>query len=120
MDLREFQVSVQAHEDLEILGTRNSRAEDPLVYVRGISPIRPPRQRAVYEIPVSAISEHRWPELAAVFTGQRLARVMTQISRVVGYYSFLHAWNGSKRAELKDRHKGNYAVPEPRRKEEAA
>lgn len=32
------------------------------------------------------------------------------ISRVVGYYSRIDNWNVSKRAELKDRQKGNYRL----------
>jgi ribonucleoside-triphosphate reductase len=34
------------------------------------------------------------------------------MSRVVGYYSIIENWNGSKQAELVDRKKGIYAVPE--------
>jgi hypothetical protein len=34
------------------------------------------------------------------------------LSRVVGYFSAIHNWNGSKQAELRDRQKGNYAVPQ--------
>ncbi len=32
------------------------------------------------------------------------------ISRVVGFFSKIEDWNKSKRAELKDRQKGNYDV----------
>ncbi len=32
------------------------------------------------------------------------------ISRVVGYYSKIDDWNKSKRAEFRDRQKGNYKV----------
>jgi len=31
-------------------------------------------------------------------------------TRIVGYYSKVHSWNDSKKAELKDRQRGNYAV----------
>jgi len=34
------------------------------------------------------------------------------MSRVVGYYSSISNWNGSKQAELRDRQKGNYSVPQ--------
>jgi len=42
------------------------------------------------------------------------------MSRVVGYYSIIENWNGSKRAELKDRQKGFYKLGEevPTRKME--
>jgi len=33
------------------------------------------------------------------------------ISRVVGYFSRIDNWNKSKTAELRDRQRGNYAVP---------
>ena len=32
------------------------------------------------------------------------------VSRVVGYFSRIDNWNGGKRAELKDRRKGDYSV----------
>ncbi len=32
------------------------------------------------------------------------------ISRVVGYYSKIENWNKSKKAEFRDRRKGNYSV----------
>lgn len=34
------------------------------------------------------------------------------MSRVVGYYSIIENWNGSKQAELVDRKKGNYKLAE--------
>jgi anaerobic ribonucleoside-triphosphate reductase len=32
------------------------------------------------------------------------------MSRVVGYFSKIDNWNGSKKAELKDRQKGDYKI----------
>jgi ribonucleoside-triphosphate reductase len=32
------------------------------------------------------------------------------MTRVVGYFSKIENWNGSKKAELKDRQKGDYKV----------
>lgn len=32
------------------------------------------------------------------------------VTRIVGYYSRIHNWNKSKIGELRDRHRGNYAV----------
>lgn len=34
------------------------------------------------------------------------------VSRVVGYYSKIENWNSGKKAELKDRQKGEYEVKE--------
>ncbi len=33
------------------------------------------------------------------------------LSRVVGYFSVIENWNPGKKAELKDRRKGNYRIP---------
>ena len=35
---------------------------------------------------------------------------LSQMSRVVGYYSKIEDWNQSKIGELKDRQKGNYEI----------
>lgn len=40
------------------------------------------------------------------------------MSRVVGYYSIIENWNGSKQAELKDRQKGDYKLAESKFLEE--
>lgn len=34
------------------------------------------------------------------------------VTRIVGYYSRVNNWNGSKRAELTDRHQGSYKLRE--------
>ena len=52
--------------------------------------------------------EANTPEtLAKVIVG---GRSVSQISRVVGYYSRIENWNKGKLGELKDRRKGNYGV----------
>jgi hypothetical protein len=37
-------------------------------------------------------------------------RDVTQVTRIVGYFSHVQNWNKSKIGELKDRHKGCYSV----------
>ncbi len=37
-------------------------------------------------------------------------RDVTQVTRIVGYFSHVQNWNKSKLGELKDRHKGDYSV----------
>jgi ribonucleoside-triphosphate reductase len=32
------------------------------------------------------------------------------LTRIVGYFSRVDNWNGSKQGELKDRHKGDYSI----------
>ena len=69
------------------------------------------RRGVKFEINISAIKDTPWDHLEAMLTEQRDPRVMTHITRIVGYYSQLQNWNASKLAELHDRHKGNYSVP---------
>lgn len=64
---------------------------------------------------VSAILGHPWKDLEAVLLGRRPARVMIQLTRIVGYYSRVDNWNPSKIAELDDRHRGDYALAEKTR-----
>lgn len=64
-------------------------------------------------IRADAVHESSWDDLDGVLAWKRPASVMTHISRVVGYYSMIRNWNGSKLAELRDRHRGSYALPEP-------
>ena len=52
-----------------------------------------------------------WDQWEAVLLNKRPARIMTHVTRIVGYYSQLQNWNPSKIAELKDRHLGEYGVP---------
>jgi len=42
------------------------------------------------------------------------------MSRVVGYYSIIENWNGSKQAELSDRQKGYYKLSEIKSGEKGA
>ena len=65
-----------------------------------------------WEFAVASIVAQPWCELEGVMTGRRPPNIITGVSRVVGYYSFLRNWNGSKIEELKDRHKGQYSVPD--------
>ena len=47
-----------------------------------------------------------------MLTGKREAHVMIHLTRIVGYFSRVQNWNRSKLAELRDRHRGDYAPPE--------
>jgi hypothetical protein len=107
MDGREFYSRVQEHEGLEWLGSRAGATptEDEVI-------IQFKRTGAKFAVSLAAIGDHSWDELFAVLSGQRSPRVMTHLTRIVGYYSQLHNWNRSKLAELRDRHRGNYSLPE--------
>ena len=56
-----------------------------------------------------AVEDNDWEELERILLGGRI-NALQHMSRVVGYFSFVHNWNDSKIGELKDRHKGNYAI----------
>jgi len=107
MDGRDFFNRVQQHSDLEWLGAKqgNTPAEDQVL-------IGYKTTSSKFAVSISAIGENSWDELQAVLTGQRSPHVMTHVTRIVGYYSQLQNWNRSKLAELRDRHKGDYAIPE--------
>ena len=110
MDGRDFYCRVQKHQDLEWLGSKQGHtpAEDQVL-------IGYKKTCSKFSVSVSAIGDHSWDELQAVLTGQRSPRVMTHVTRIVGYYSQLQNWNRSKLAELRDRHKGDYSVPDASR-----
>jgi hypothetical protein len=111
MDGRSFWDSVHADKRLEYLGAVEGEtpAEDAVI-VRS----RPEKRTMplVFSLAISAIGDHSWDEILSVFLGERRPDVMLHVTRIVGYYSFVRSWNRSKQAELRDRHKGNYVVPE--------
>ncbi len=51
-----------------------------------------------------------WEAIKRVISGTREAKALMHMTRVCGYFSRTENWNPSKMGELKDRHKGNYAV----------
>jgi hypothetical protein len=111
MDGREFYRRVQEHAHLTWRGVRqgvNSTDDVVLISHDGHGSWQPGH----YAVSISAIGGHSWDDLQAVLTGKRQPRIMVHMSRIVGYYSMVHNWNGSKKAELHDRQKGNYGVPE--------
>ncbi len=107
MDGREFWHSVTAHPELEIADVVEceDRERDHVV-VKHI-----PSKR-YYALEVGSILQAEWSLLVDVLTWHREPRVLTHVTRIVGYFSFVHVWNRSKIAELRDRHKGEYALPQ--------
>lgn len=65
-------------------------------------------------ITIPSLLTAEWEDLEAVLLGRKEGRVMLHMTRIVGYFAYLPAWNKSKLAELRDRHKGEYKVPEPK------
>lgn len=50
-----------------------------------------------------------WEELEPILHG-REPDALLHLARIVGYYSRVDNWNEAKLGELRDRHKGSYAV----------
>lgn len=106
MDGRSFFSLIARHSDIEWLGSeQGATPADDAVIVRNSLGHR-------FAVSISAILNHTWEELEAVMLSRRSPHVMTHVTRIVGYYSQLQNWNASKLAELRDRHKGQYSVPE--------
>lgn len=97
--------AVEAHTDLEGVGILDTY-KGPAVQIRH----KP--SRLTTQFPLAAVANLDWPELESVLIGQREPAVLHSISRVVGYFSRIQNWNESKIGELKDRHKGSYALQE--------
>jgi hypothetical protein len=108
MDGRAFFDQVDAHGGLNWLGSRQGAGPgtDEVYVGHALTGAR-------YALPVEAILAHEWDELEAVLTGKRRPRVLTHLTRIVGYFSQVHNWNRSKHAELRDRRLGAYTVDEP-------
>ena len=103
---RAFFDAVIEHADLVWIGIRegSTPAEDEALVGHTPTGLK-------HAIAVAAIIEQPWEELEGVLTGKRDARLMTHLSRIVGYYSRVRNWNSSKIAELHDRQAGNYGIP---------
>jgi hypothetical protein len=119
MDPREWYVQIHKAKDLEFWGTKLAPdPDDDIVYVRYVSEMDDALQthaKCVYwGIPFIEIGKHAWETWNAILRCQRLPDIMMHLTRIVGYYSFTRAWNLSKQAELRDRHKGNYEVTSER------
>ena len=103
----EFIARIRSHQTLHPgVGPRDDRLY--LVY------LSPDGIRVGWELEPSTVLDHAWQALEDVLCGRRRAEIMGHFARIVGYYSNMRNWNPSKRAEHRDRARGNYAVPEPK------
>ena len=111
MDGREFWDKVHNHKDLKWMGVREGDTPDQDVVI--IKYDRGKHNAPIFtELVLGEIRKHIWDHLEMLFLGRRKPESMKHITRIVGYYSYTYNWNGSKMAELHDRRKGNYGVPE--------
>jgi hypothetical protein len=105
MTLQEFRAAVDAEPSLQIVDVRLGRRPDQdEVVVRNC--------HRAYACSVPAILRQDWDQIRMVLLGDREARVLTHVTRIVGYFSQIHNWNASKVAELHDRHRGEYTLPD--------
>lgn len=109
MQLSDFKARMEAEPDLDVLAWGlDLNAPDPVVVVAGQDSLGKP---ARWGVTVSEIRDQAdADDMVLVFQGRRPPRILRHMTRIVGYYSFLDNWNGSKLAELHDRHKGDYEV----------
>jgi hypothetical protein len=107
MDGRTFYSNIQSHDTLDWLGAKQGAtpAEDVAIILNT-------RFHTKFAVSIPELKEMPWDQLEAVLLHQRDPKVMTHVTRIVGYYSQLQNWNASKLAELDDRHRGIYSVPE--------
>jgi hypothetical protein len=104
VDATEFFDKVQGHPDLEGVGVEEG--DEPAVLVRHVP------SDSKYRVLLSTVAEHTWETLEGILTGQREARVLSHMTRVVGYFSRVENWNRSKVGELHGRQRGDYSMTE--------
>ncbi len=111
MTSHEFFQQVSNHPDLTWLGVKEDFEDlgDVVIVSESTRGIKT-------AIAITAVRDNDWETLEAVLTLKRPAKLMTHLTRVVGYYSRVSNWNRSKLAELRDRQRGNYSISEPPKK----
>ncbi len=105
MDHMEFFDRVEAHPDLEGLGLEEGAdgAEDAVLVRHGPTD-------AKYRVELATVAAQSWGTLEAILTGRREPKVLSHMTRVVGYFSRTENWNRSKIGELNARQHGDYVL----------
>ncbi|MHC4501829.1 MAG: hypothetical protein ACYTFI_00870 [Planctomycetota bacterium] len=104
----DFLINVTAHKDLHGVGGREAaKPEDDIVFVEHKA------REVMFALTISEIRKHSWSDLEGVLTGTRAPTIMVQYTRITGYFARVNNFNKSKKAEVRDRQSGDYAVPEP-------
>jgi hypothetical protein len=106
MTLPAFWAKTEAHPDLSWIGV-DAKPQELLVRQTTSDGVI---DRAITQ---ASILNNRWEDIEDVLMGRKEGQTMLHMTRIVGYYAYLPAWNKSKLAELRDRRQGDYAVPEP-------
>ena len=105
MKLADFKTKIQAHKGLNLVDVTE---EDGVDWLH----IKYPETDEGFAITVDSVANNEWNYLEQVLLGKKEPTRMIQITRIVGYYSRLTNWSGSKLAERRDRAKGKYSVSE--------
>ncbi len=113
MNRHEFFDRVTEHPDLEWVGVRSADGgpvdtDDESGIEVGVRHV--PSGGISHAIAMRGIDESTWNDLESVLTCRRMPRVVSHVTRIVGYYSLTHSWNRSKLAELADRQAGRYVL----------
>jgi len=109
----DFVERVSNHPDLQIVGTLDEAGE----------PVAPEDlgEKDVYlaidnsrvgigcRVDMRRLRDDRWEDLLRVLEGGE-EKAIHSVTRIVGYFSHVENWNPSKRAELRDRQRGDYSV----------
>ncbi len=103
MTLLEFDEEVKRSASLDVLGVEPTET----VIIMRVRHLKPNRSEGhVTDVPIEAL--RRMPR--NLLEGWLLGRpVLVHVSRIVGYFSTVHNWNPSKKAELVARQAGNYS-----------
>ncbi len=104
MQISDFFKAVENDSDMRGLGIDNREENNPAVLVEHLP------TKMTTRLPAKAVEQAEWDTLSDIICGRREPVVLQHMTRVVGYYSRVENWNRSKLGELKDRHKGQYAV----------
>ncbi|MHC4915474.1 MAG: hypothetical protein ACYTGB_08275 [Planctomycetota bacterium] len=105
MDASEFFDRVEAHPELEGAGIEEGESGDgDAIYVTHV----PSGEK--FRVLLSAVLEQPWEAIESILTGKREPKVLSHMTRVVGYFSRIENWNRSKVGELRERHQGDYSL----------
>jgi hypothetical protein len=102
METGEFFDKIEAHPELKGLGVKE---EEPVAAVILHEP-----SGDKFEVLLDSVEQNSWEELEGVLVGKRDAKVLSHMTRVVGYFSKVENWNRSKVGELASRQSGDYTV----------
>lgn len=107
----EFWARIREHPDLDYQGLDATMLDE-----NGISAGRlivwNDKTKVRWGITPRAVLDGSWEDMRSVLEGTREPNLMKGYSRIMDYWSRVANWNRSKHAELRDRHRGNYSLPE--------